>query len=69
MDNASFFADTQHDLSPVHVGFVVGKVVLVQKFLRVLPFSLSVLLASVVRTLLFIHQRRHTIAAADGGVK
>ena len=38
----SFFVDKQLDPSPVHVGYVVGKVVLGQKFLRVLPFSLSV---------------------------
>jgi len=38
----SFFVDKQLDPSPVHVGYVVNKVALGQKFLRVLPFSLSV---------------------------
>jgi hypothetical protein len=45
MDYAVFFspfAETRYDPWPVHVGFVVDKVVLGQEYLRVLPFSLSV---------------------------
>ena len=38
----SFFVGKQLDPLQVHVGYVVNKVVLGQKFLRLLPFSLSV---------------------------